>query len=53
MRAEGVAGLEDPGHPGMVLQHLAQSMGQDLELLGPAHRGVQVDVDLGQDAIEQ
>ena len=35
--AQRVAGLEDPGHPGMGLEHLAQPMGQDRELLGPGH----------------
>jgi hypothetical protein len=35
VRPERVAGLEEPGNPGMVLQHLAQPMGEDLELFGP------------------
>ena len=50
--AEGVAGLEDPGDPGMGLEHPAQPMAQDLELLAPAKGGVQVEVDLGQDAVK-
>jgi hypothetical protein len=37
----------------MGLEHLAQSVGQDLELLGPAQRGVQAEVNLGQDAVEE
>jgi hypothetical protein len=52
MRSEGVAGLEDPGHPGMGLEHPAQPMGQDLELVGPAQGVIQVDVDLGQDVVK-
>ena len=51
--AEGVAGLEDPGDPGMGLQDLAQPMGQDLELFGPGQGGVGVEVDLGQDAVKE
>ena len=37
----------------MGLQHLAQPVGEDLELLGPAQGGVHVEVDLGQDAVKQ
>jgi hypothetical protein len=51
--AERVAGLEDGGDPGMCLQHHAQPMGQDLELPGPAEGGVEVEVDLGQDAVKE
>jgi hypothetical protein len=51
--AERVAGLEDAGHSGMGLEHLAEPMGQDLELLGPVQGGVQVEVDLGQHAVEE
>jgi hypothetical protein len=36
VRAEWVAGLEDPGHPGVGLEHLTQPMGEQLELLGPS-----------------
>ena len=36
----------------MGLKHLAEPVGQDLELLGPAQGGVQV-VDLGQDAVKE
>ena len=50
--SQGVAGLEDAGHPGMGLQHLPEPVGQDLELLGPAQGGVEVDVDLGQDVVQ-
>ncbi len=53
MRPQGVAGLEDASHAGMGLEHLAQPMGQDLELLGPGQRGTEVDIDLGQDAVEE
>jgi hypothetical protein len=53
VRPERVAGLEDPGHPGMGLEDLAQPMGQDLELPGPAQGGVEVDVDLGQDVVKE
>ena len=42
-----------PAHAGMVLEHLAQAMGQDLEPLGPGQRGTEVDIDLGQDAVEE
>ena len=51
MGSQGVAGLEDAGHPGMGLQHLPEPVGQDLELLGPAQGGVE-DVDLGQDVVQ-
>jgi hypothetical protein len=50
--AEWVAGLEDPGYPGMGLEHLAEPVGQELELVGPVQGGVQVGVDLGQDVVE-
>jgi hypothetical protein len=53
VRSQWVAGLEDSSHAGMGLKHLAQPMGQDLELLGPAQGGVQVEVDLGQDTVEE
>ena len=53
MGSQRVAGLEDPGHPGMVLEDLAEPVGQDLELLAPAKGGVQVEVDLGQDAVKE
>jgi hypothetical protein len=36
----------------MGLQDLAEPVGQDLELLGPAQGGVDVDVDLGQDVVQ-
>jgi hypothetical protein len=37
----------------MGLEHLAQPVGQDLELLGPGQGGIEVDVDLGQDAVKE
>ena len=37
----------------MGLEHPAQPMGQDLELLGPGQGGVEVELDLGEHAIEQ
>ena len=36
----------------MGLEHLAQPMGQDLELLGPGLGRVEMDVDLGQDVVK-
>jgi hypothetical protein len=36
----------------MVLEHLVQAVGHDLELLDPGHRGVEVEVDLGQDVVK-
>src|SRR4029450_13028930 len=33
--------------------HLAEPVGQDLELLGPAKGGVQVEVDLGQHVVKE
>jgi hypothetical protein len=53
VRSQRVAGFEDSSHAGMVLEHLAEPVGQDLELFGPAQGGVQVEVDLGQDAVEE
>ena len=53
MGAEGVAGLEDRSHAGMLLEHQAEPMGEGLELLGPVQGGVEVDVDLGQDAVKE
>jgi hypothetical protein len=50
--SEGVAGLEDAGHPGMVLEHRAQPMGQELELAGPVRGWAQAHVDLGQHVVE-
>jgi hypothetical protein len=50
--SERIAGLEDPGDPWMALEYLAQPLGQHLELLGPAQGGLQVQVDLGQDAVQ-
>jgi hypothetical protein len=35
------------------LKHLAEPVGQDLELLGPGQRRVEVEVDLGQDAVKE
>jgi hypothetical protein len=52
VRPQRVAGLEDAGHPRMVLEHLAQPMGQELELAGPVQGRVQADVDLGQHVVE-
>jgi hypothetical protein len=37
----------------MGLEHPAQPMGQELELLGPVQGGVEVELDLGKHAIEQ
>jgi hypothetical protein len=37
----------------MGLEHPAQLMGQELELLGPVQGGVEVELDLGKHAIEQ
>jgi hypothetical protein len=37
----------------MALEHRAQPMGEQLELFGPAQGGVEVAVDLGQDAVQQ
>jgi hypothetical protein len=51
--AERVAGLEDPGDPRMLLEHSARTVGEDLELLGPGQGVAEVDVHLGQDAVEQ
>jgi hypothetical protein len=51
--AQRVAGLEDGGDPGMGLQDLTEPVAQDLELLGPGQGGVGVEVDLGQDAVQQ
>ena len=36
----------------MGLEHSAKPVGQELELLGPAQSGVQVEVNLGQDTVE-
>jgi hypothetical protein len=52
VRPEWVAGLEDPGHSRMVLQYLAEPMGQDFQLVVPAQGGVLVDVDLGQHIVK-
>ena len=49
---ERVTGLEDPRDPRMVLQHLAQPMGEQLDLFGPGQGGVDVDVDLGEHAVQ-
>jgi hypothetical protein len=37
----------------MLLEHPAQPVGPDLELLAPLQRGVEVEVDLGQDAVKE
>jgi hypothetical protein len=50
--SERVAGLEDAGHPRMGLEQPPEPVGQQLELLGPAQGGVQVEVNLGQHAVE-
>jgi hypothetical protein len=52
VRPERVAGLEEPGNPGMVLQHLAQPMGEDLEMFGPGLGGVEVGVDLSEHGVK-
>jgi hypothetical protein len=52
VRPERVAGLEERGNPGMVLQHLPQPMGEQLELLGPGLGGVEVAVDLGEHGVK-
>jgi Hsp20/alpha crystallin family len=50
--SQRVAGLEDGGDAGMGLEHLTQSMGEELELVGPGLGGVEVAVNLGQDAVK-
>jgi hypothetical protein len=37
----------------MLLEHLAQPIGKDLELLGPGQERVEVEVDLDEHAVKQ
>jgi hypothetical protein len=51
MRPEGVTSLQQAGDPRMVLEHVAQPISEQLDLLGPRQCLVNDAVDLGEHSI--
>ena len=52
VRAERIAGPEQPGDAGVVFQHYPQPLGQLGDLLGPGKGGIGPAVHLGQHPVE-